>query len=100
MVQKKKEEKDKDGKVDKDKEDKEDDDTELKRFILLNFRGIYNFEFNNNFDCFDLNEKFEYLQSIRRELDNWYTNTDDYTDTDDCMKRLLSCIYNKYFLVT
>ncbi|CAB5205669.1 unnamed protein product [Rhizophagus irregularis] len=31
--------------------------------------------------------------SIRRELDSWYVD-------DDCMKRLLSCIYDKYFLVT
>ncbi|PKB99971.1 hypothetical protein RhiirA5_382784 [Rhizophagus irregularis] len=40
-------------------------------------------------------EKFKYPQSIRRELDNWYTDSGT-----DCMKRLLTCIYDKYFLVT
>src|SRR5438045_3714775 len=71
-LRKKKEEKDKDDKEVNDKDDKEeDDDTELKRFIILNFRGIYNFEFDDDFDFFNLNEKFEYPQSIRRELDNW-----------------------------
>ncbi|GBC51967.2 hypothetical protein GLOIN_2v1766387 [Rhizophagus irregularis DAOM 181602=DAOM 197198] len=42
-----------------------------------------------------LSEKFEYPQSIKRKLNNWYTDTDD-----GCMKRLLSSIYDKYFLVT
>ncbi|PKY38092.1 hypothetical protein RhiirA4_439136 [Rhizophagus irregularis] len=68
-------------------------DFKLKRFIILNYRGIYNFEFDDHFDFFTLNEKFEYPASIRRELDSWYAD-------DDCMKRLLSCIYDKYFLVT
>ncbi|EXX70368.1 hypothetical protein RirG_088030 [Rhizophagus irregularis DAOM 197198w] len=68
-------------------------DFKLKRFIILNYRGIYNFEFDDHFDFFTLNEKFEYPASIRRELDSWYVD-------DDCMKRLLSCIYDKYFLVT
>jgi hypothetical protein len=69
-------------------------DYQLKRFIILNFHGIYNFEFNERFDFFNLNEKFKYPTSIRRELDNWFA------EKDDCMKRLLSCIYDKYFLVT
>ncbi|RGB26260.1 hypothetical protein C1646_427056 [Rhizophagus diaphanus] len=68
-------------------------DFKLKRFIIVNYRGIYNFEFDDHFDFFTLNEKFEYPASIRRELDSWYAD-------DDCMKRLLSCIYDKYFLVT
>ncbi|GBC18582.2 hypothetical protein GLOIN_2v1769896 [Rhizophagus irregularis DAOM 181602=DAOM 197198] len=72
-----------------------DDDVEQRRFIIFNFRGIYNFEFNSHFDYFNLNEKFKYPQSIRRELDNWYTDSGT-----DCMKRLLTCIYDKYFLVT
>ncbi|RGB41646.1 hypothetical protein C1646_751942 [Rhizophagus diaphanus] len=87
--------KDKDEKV-KDKDEKDKDKNELKKFIILNFRGIYNFKFDDHFDFFHLDEKFEYPQSIRRELDNWYTVETD----NDCMKRLLSCIYNKYFLVT
>ena len=33
----------------KKKEEKDKDDTELKRFIILNFHGIYNLEFDNNF---------------------------------------------------
>jgi hypothetical protein len=74
--------------------------TEQRRFIILNFRGIYNFEFNDHFNYFNLNEKFEYPQSVRHELDDWFTRTDDCDDCDACMKRLISCIYNKYFLVT
>ncbi|GES84543.1 hypothetical protein GLOIN_2v1769896 [Rhizophagus clarus] len=56
-----------------------------------------NFEFNvkNDFEFFDLNEKFEYPPSIKRELKNWYTSSGI-----DCMDRLLSCIYDKYFLAT
>lgn len=73
---------------------------EQRRFIILNFRGIYNFEFSDYCDFFDLNEKFEYPQSVRYELDNWYTRTGDCDDCGDCMERLISCICNKYFLVT
>ncbi|RIA84913.1 hypothetical protein C1645_858515 [Glomus cerebriforme] len=72
-----------------------DESESQRRFIILNFHGIYNFEFNYHFDLFNLNEKFDYPIRIRRELDNWYTDTND-----DCMKRLLSGIYDKYFLVT
>ncbi|GBC00061.1 hypothetical protein RclHR1_37290002 [Rhizophagus clarus] len=74
-------------------------DSELKRFIILNFHGIYNFEFNSHFDFFDLNEKFEYPRSFRRELDNLYRHDsledldDDFDDFDGCMKRLLSLVY-------
>ncbi|GBB99303.1 hypothetical protein RclHR1_03480007 [Rhizophagus clarus] len=78
-------------------EDEDDDKSHVvtRRFIILNFHGIYNFEFNKNFDFFTLGEKFEYPQSIKRELNNWFTDKGD-----DCMKRLLSCIYDRYFLVT
>ncbi|RGB41636.1 hypothetical protein C1646_751929 [Rhizophagus diaphanus] len=79
---------------DKVKKDKDKDKNKLNKFIILNFRGIYNFKFDDL--DFNLDEKFGYPQSIRRELDNWYTAKTD----NDCMKRLLSCIYNKYFLVT
>ncbi|CAG8629689.1 4600_t:CDS:10 [Rhizophagus irregularis] len=53
---------------------------------------------NDNFDSFKLNEKFEkfeYPPSTKRELKNWYTSKNT-----NCMERLLSCIYDKYFLVT
>ncbi|RGB24235.1 hypothetical protein C1646_773379 [Rhizophagus diaphanus] len=66
--------------------------SELRRFIILNFRGIYNIEFDDDFDFLRLNEKFEYPQNIRRELDNWYTD-------NNCTERLLSCIYNYYFMI-
>jgi hypothetical protein len=84
-------------------EDDEDKSYDTERFIILNFRGIYNFEFNDHFKYFNLNEKFEkfeYPQSVRHELDDWFTRTDDCDDCDDCMEQLISCIYNKYFLVT
>ncbi|GBB90311.1 hypothetical protein RclHR1_17200003 [Rhizophagus clarus] len=70
-------------------------DIKLRRFIILNFRGIHNFEFSNNYDTFKLGEKFEYPQIIKRKLNNWYTDTNN-----GCMKILLSCISDKYFLVT
>ncbi|GBC10383.1 hypothetical protein RclHR1_09590006 [Rhizophagus clarus] len=66
----------------------------LKRFILLNFNGIYNFEYNNEDRSFNLNERFDYPKSFEDELNNWHTK-----NLDDCMNRLLSCITNKYFLV-
>ncbi|PKY33126.1 hypothetical protein RhiirB3_451804 [Rhizophagus irregularis] len=69
--------------------------SELRRFIILNFRGIYNIEFNDDFDFLKLNEKFEYSQNIRFVLDNWLKFSES-----DCTNRLLSCIYDKYFLVT
>ncbi|PKK72928.1 hypothetical protein RhiirC2_776630 [Rhizophagus irregularis] len=88
-------------------------DPKLKRFIILNFHMIYNFNFNDQYDPFELNEEFEDPKSFRYELDNFYTR--DFADARDshdlhvdddsyefggCMKRLLSCIYDKYFLVT
>ncbi|RGB38581.1 hypothetical protein C1646_812538 [Rhizophagus diaphanus] len=69
---------------------------ELRRFIILNFRGIYNIEFNDDFDFLKLNEKFEYPQNIRFVLDNWFT----FAEFADCTTRILSCIYDKYFLFT
>ncbi|PKY55879.1 hypothetical protein RhiirA4_448539 [Rhizophagus irregularis] len=71
------------------------DDNKLKRFIILNIHGIYNLEFSNNYDSFKLGEKFEYPQILKRKLSNWYSDRND-----GCMTRLLSCIYDKYFLVT
>jgi hypothetical protein len=66
-------------------------ENQLKRFIILNFHGIYNFEFNGGFESFDLNEKYSYPKSIRRELNNGILT--------DCMDKLLTCIYDQYFLV-
>jgi hypothetical protein len=71
-----------------------DQDRILKKFILLNFNGIYNFEYNHEERSFDLNERFDYPKSFEEELNNWHTN-----DLTDCMNRLLACITNKYFLV-
>ncbi|RIA82261.1 hypothetical protein C1645_862959, partial [Glomus cerebriforme] len=55
----------------------------LKRFILLNFNGIYNYEYNNENLSFNYNKKFNYP---KRNL-------------TDCMNRLLACLYNNYLLV-
>ncbi|CAG8584837.1 21565_t:CDS:10 [Rhizophagus irregularis] len=71
-----------------------DQDRILKRFILLNFNGIYNFEYNHQDRSFDLNERFDYPKSFEDELNNWHTNK-----LTDCMNRLLSCLTNKNFLV-
>jgi hypothetical protein len=86
-------------KASSDDDSKSLNNSELKRFIILNFNGIYDIYFNDNFDFFHLNEKFEYPQSVRSELDDWYnlSNTEDVRH--DCIKRLLSSIYDKYFLV-
>ncbi|CAG8579483.1 9582_t:CDS:10 [Rhizophagus irregularis] len=84
---------------DSSKDDSSKDDShnsELKRFTILNFRGIYNIEFNDDYDFLKLNEKFEYPQNIRFVLDHWLT----FAEFADCTNRLLSCIYDKYFLVT
>ncbi|PKC01166.1 hypothetical protein RhiirA5_427142 [Rhizophagus irregularis] len=50
---------------------------------------------SNNYGSFKLGEKFEYPQILKRKLSNWYSDRND-----GCMTRLLSCIYDKYFLVT
>ncbi|GES84549.1 hypothetical protein GLOIN_2v1769896 [Rhizophagus clarus] len=61
----------------------------VKRFIILNFGGIYNFNFHNHFQ---FTEKFNYPKSVKRELNYWYI-------TKSCMNRLLSCLCDKYFVV-
>ncbi|RIA86143.1 hypothetical protein C1645_829709 [Glomus cerebriforme] len=58
----------------------------LRRFIVLNFCGIHNFDSFN----FKMKKKFYYPKIVERELDYLETN---------CMDLLLSCIYNNYFLV-
>jgi hypothetical protein len=76
-----------------DKRSKNNDKQEkqsLKRFLILNYHGIYNFKFN--FDKgFTLEKRFKYPKNFRHELNN----TGRYMD---CMDRLLSCLYNQYFL--
>jgi len=69
-------------------------DPELKRFIILNFNGIYNFKYNNENRIYGINERFEYPNNLRVELDHWHTGK-----SSDCMNRLLACLYDKYFLV-
>ncbi|POG75664.1 hypothetical protein GLOIN_2v1769895 [Rhizophagus irregularis DAOM 181602=DAOM 197198] len=73
------------------------DDTQQKRLVILDFNWMYSIHINNNDDFFYLNEKFEYPKSIRRELDDWYSTEND---KKNYIKRLLSCIYDKYFLAT
>jgi hypothetical protein len=71
------------------------------RFVLLNFEGIFSFKPSNNFEFKNKFKKFEYPRNVRRELDNWYTRDPrDHHDPDNCMERLISHIYDKYFLVT
>ncbi|PKC06818.1 hypothetical protein RhiirA5_501093 [Rhizophagus irregularis] len=67
----------------------------LKRFIVLNFNGIYNFEYNFEYRSLDLNTKFDYPKSIEDELKHWHKEN----SKEDCMDKLLACLYNQYFLV-
>ncbi|GBB91276.1 hypothetical protein RclHR1_18460001 [Rhizophagus clarus] len=60
----------------------------LRRFLILNFDGIHSFHCKDNFKLY---KTFDYPQCIRRELDTEVV--------PDCMNTLLSCIYDKYFLV-
>ncbi len=65
----------------------------LKRFILLNFSGIYNFEYDH-YKSFSFNERFDYPKSVEIELGHYHKN-----NLTDCMNKLLTCLYNQYFLV-
>jgi hypothetical protein len=67
-----------------------DQSQSLKRFIILNYHGIYSYEISDSCDFFNFNDKFEYPSSIKRKL----------IDSNHCFDILLSCIFNKYFLVT
>jgi hypothetical protein len=66
----------------------------LKRFIVLNFNGIYNFEYDFDYRSLDLNTRFDYPKSIENELEHWHKE-----NLEDCMDKLLTCLYNQYFLV-
>ncbi|CAG8599970.1 4056_t:CDS:10 [Rhizophagus irregularis] len=51
---------------------------------------------NKGIAIYHFNEKFKYPQIIRFVLDNWYT----FDEFSDCTNRLLTCIYDKYFVIT
>ncbi len=72
-----------------------DPDHILKRFILLNFNGIYNFKYHPEYMSFNSNKRFSYPNIFDNELENRHTKE----DLPNCMNRLLSCIYGRYFLV-
>ncbi|CAB5370454.1 unnamed protein product [Rhizophagus irregularis] len=63
----------------------------LRRFIILNFSGIYSFKCKDNFSLY---KKFGYPQCIDREL-----KALDSSEISDCINLISSCIYTKYFLV-
>jgi len=67
----------------------------LRRFIILNFKGIYNFEYNESNKSFNLKDKFRYPRIIKNELKNLNTKK----DLSSCMDQFLLCLYDKYFLV-
>ncbi|CAB5395158.1 unnamed protein product [Rhizophagus irregularis] len=66
----------------------------LKRFVVLNFNGIYNFEYDFDYRNLDLNTRFDYPKSIENELQHWHKE-----NLEDCMDKLLACLYDQYFLV-
>ncbi|RGB26522.1 hypothetical protein C1646_770336, partial [Rhizophagus diaphanus] len=66
----------------------------FKKFIVLNFNGIYNFEYDFEYRNLDLNTRFDYPKSIENELRHWHKE-----NLEDCMDKLLTCLYDHYFLV-
>lgn len=66
----------------------------LKKIVLLNFSGIYDFKYDNNCISFSFNERFDYPKSVEIELGHLHKN-----NLSDCMNKLLTCLYNQYFLV-
>ncbi|PKY51632.1 hypothetical protein RhiirA4_546667 [Rhizophagus irregularis] len=76
-------------------DDIDQNDYTLKRFIVLNFNGIYNFEYNFEYRSFDLKTRFDYPKSIENELKHWHKENLE----EDCMNKLLTCLYNQHFLV-
>jgi len=67
----------------------------FKRFVVLNFNGIYNFEYDFEYRNLDLNTRFDYPKSIENELKHWHKEN----SKENCMNKLLACLYNQYFLV-
>jgi hypothetical protein len=76
-------------KEDKESKNNVEQEKQLKRFIILNFHGIYDFKFNCGFKSFKLNKRLKYPKSIRYELNS----------EADCMNKLLTRLYDQYFLV-
>jgi hypothetical protein len=65
----------------------------LRKFIVLSFNGIYNFEYNKGeIKEFTLTEKFDYPKSIKLELEKTKRNP-------ICMEKLITSLYDKYLLV-
>ncbi|CAB4387635.1 unnamed protein product [Rhizophagus irregularis] len=65
----------------------------LKKFLVLSFDGIYNFEYIKGVAIeFTLTEKFEYPKSIKLELDKT-------PSFPICMEKLITSLYDKYLLV-
>ncbi|CAI2187195.1 15919_t:CDS:10 [Funneliformis geosporum] len=62
----------------------------LKKFILLNYNGIYSFKYNKDDKNFSDNnvERFKRPENVMNE----------FKDSQDCMDQLLSHIYKKYFV--
>ena len=74
-------------------DEQEKQEKQLKRFIILNFHGIHNFKFNGGFKTFELNKRYKYPKSVWHEL-----NIETLTELD-LMDKLLTCLYDQYFLV-
>jgi len=81
--------------VDPSKNDDSIENDILRKFIILNFDGIYSFEYNESNKSFNLKDKFRYPRIIKNELKNLNTKK----DLSSCMDQLLLCLYDKYFLV-
>ncbi|CAG8467261.1 6843_t:CDS:10 [Funneliformis mosseae] len=65
-----------------------------KKFILLNYNGIYSFEYNKENKTFNFVERFNYPKIIMNEIEEVSRE-----DSKDCMNLLLSHINKKYFLI-
>ncbi|CAI2180737.1 14836_t:CDS:2, partial [Funneliformis geosporum] len=72
-------------------ETKEDvkSDYNLKKFILLNYNGIYSFKYNEKHKTFNDEERYIYPEDVICELKS----------TQDRTSLLLSYIYKKYFII-
>lgn len=65
----------------------------LRKFIVLSFSGIYNFEYiKGGVKEFTLTEKFDYPKSIKLELEKT-------PSFPICMEKLITSLYDKYLLV-
>jgi hypothetical protein len=63
----------------------------LRRFVILSFDGIYSFHCKDDFKIY---KKFDYPYCIERELETLNSQ-----EISEYINLLLSCIYDKYFLV-